>query len=315
MNDNQPRDVPPLVSVLVPSYRHAHYIEECLDSVRDEDWPSLELLVLDDCSTDDSYRIASTWAARHEDRFERIAVAQNDVNRGVGATMNRLVGMSRGEYLVPLASDDLLIRGGIRTRVEALRSSRSPRGAVIGDAWLVDERGRRREESAFVTLHRADKKALSNARTIRRELILNWSVPGPVLMFHRSLLEQVGGQFYLEGVVAEDRELYLRIMAQDALTFVDEPIAWYRRHSLSASLTQSQTIALEAMTAERAHAPAFPRDLRFLLHLVAGIAEGKLTSGRSLPQRVSTFALRVLRKVLLFLNRFSASFQSWGQRG
>ena len=201
MND-QPRDAAPLVSVLVPSYNHAHFIEECLDSVHDEDWPSLELLVLDDCSTDDSYHAASAWAARHRARFERVEVVQNDVNSGVGATMNRLVAMSRGEYLVPLASDDLLVRGGIRTRVAALQSSRSPRGAVIGDAWLIDERGDRREESAFVTLNRADKKALSHARTIRRELVLNWSVPGPVLMFHRGLLEEVGGALYLEGVVA-----------------------------------------------------------------------------------------------------------------
>ena len=310
MNDDKPGDAPPLVSVLVPSYNHEQYIEECLDSVRDEDWPLLELLVLDDCSRDGSHQVASAWAARHEDRFERVSVVRNDVNSGVGATMNRLVAMARGDYLVPLASDDLLVRGGIRARLEALRSSRTPGGAVIGDAWLIDERGVRRQESAFVALHRADKRALSQARTIRRELILNWSVPGPVLMFHRDLLEQVGGQFYLEGVVAEDRELYLRIMARDALVFVDEPVAWYRRHSESASLTQSATIAREAMTAERAHAPDFPRDLQLLLHLVVAITEGKLAAGGGLRQRGTTFGLRVLRKVLLFANRLSASIGS-----
>ncbi|WP_162799234.1 glycosyltransferase [Nocardioides sp. 616] len=306
MNDSSYRHLP-LVSVLVPSYNHARFIDECLDSVRDEDWPFLELLIVDDASSDDCYQRATAWVAQHGSRFARVEIVRHEVNRGVGATMNELVAMSRGEYLVPLASDDLLIRGGISQRLEALNSSHSPQGAVIGDAWLIDEEGHRLQESAFVVLHRANMEALRHARTMRRELILNWSVPGPVLMFHRNLLEAYEGKMYLEGVRAEDRDLYLRIMARDALVFVDAPVAWYRQHSLSASALHTDAISYELVDAEREHAADFPPSLRFLLRVVAGLGQRRLVVSGSPPQRVTLFALRTLRKCLLATNAISAS--------
>lgn len=313
---NYPVGPSPLVSVLIPSYNHSRYIEECLNSVYDEEWPAIELLVVDDASSDNSFDVASEWASRHRDRFERIEIVRHSTNRGVGATLNDLVSMAHGEYLVPLASDDLLIRGGIRKRVEALRGSPSPSGAVIGDSWLIDEQGERREKSALHALHRANKTALRHARTRQRELILNWSIPGPVLLFHRGLLPVLGGQMYLEGASAEDRDLYLRIMAVDALTFIDEPVSWYRIHSLNASAVHATRISHELLAAERAHAPSFPPQMRLLLRLMAAIGERRLLrDSATSPHRSGTLlALRALRKLVLSLNAISAAGKSTSDR-
>lgn len=66
----------PLVSILVPSYNHEKYIIECLDSIHNLDYPRLELLISDDCSQDDTFRLAEQWAQNHADGFERTLVVR-----------------------------------------------------------------------------------------------------------------------------------------------------------------------------------------------------------------------------------------------
>lgn len=272
-----------LVSVLVPAYNHERHVAACLDSVAAETWPRLELVVLDDASTDDTYAVAQAWAARYGDRFERVSVLRNEANAGVGATLNRLVEKARGRYVVTLASDDLLVAGGIAARVEHLRSTDS-RGAVIGDCWLTDDTGVVRQESAYVSLHGARKQALAAPSGIRREIILNWSVPGPVLLFDRDLVARIGGRMYDESLIAEDRDLYLRLLALDALRFVDVPVAVYRLHGTNTGAVHFHHVRRELEDADRRHRRSFPLPLNLLLGFVA--------AGRGMEYRVeqgSTF--------------------------
>ncbi|MRJ75563.1 glycosyltransferase [Aeromicrobium sp. SMF47] len=264
INDSNATSV---TSVLVPAYNHAQFIEACLDSVARETWPRIELIIVDDASTDDTYSLAKEWLSRNPGVFERAVLLRNQVNLGVGRTLNKLVAASTGTYLTVVASDDLLAAGGIQARVDALRGSNS-RGAVIGDCWLIDGDGIVRRESAYVVRHRANLSALSSPRAIRRELILNWSVPGPVLLFHRDLVQTLGGRIYAEDLVAEDRDLYLRLMAADQLRFVDFPVAYYRWHHSNASAIHVEQIMGELVQAERRHMRSFPPRFRVLIGFV-----------------------------------------------
>lgn len=266
-----------LVSVLVPAYQHERHVVACLDSVAAETWSRLELVVLDDASQDDTYAVARQWAERHADRFERVRVLRNETNAGVGATLNRLLGEARGRYVVTLASDDLLVPGGIAARVEHLRRTGS-RGAVIGDCWLTDDSGVVRRESAYVALHGARKQALAAPAGIRREIILNWSVPGPVLLFDRDLVDRIGGHMYDESLIAEDRDLYLRLLALDALRFVDVPVAVYRLHGTNTGAVHFHHVRRELEDADRRHRRSFPLPLNLLLGFVA--------AGRRMEYRV-----------------------------
>ncbi len=64
----------PLVSVAVPTYNHAPFLTACLESVRAQTYPRLELLVVDDGSTDDTLAIAERFAATYAGRFERLTI-------------------------------------------------------------------------------------------------------------------------------------------------------------------------------------------------------------------------------------------------
>ena len=92
----------PLVSVIMPAYNAAPFIEEAIKSVIDQTMVDWELFVIDDCSTDDTLKIAQGLA---EDD-ERIQVLRNDNNMGVARTRNRGIDLARGEYVALLDSDD-----------------------------------------------------------------------------------------------------------------------------------------------------------------------------------------------------------------
>lgn len=103
----------PLVTVVIPVFNAEKYLEECLQSVINQTYTNLEILVIDDGSTDSSFNIASRVAA--EDR--RVHVIREE-NAGPGAARNRGLRSAHGEYLQFLDADDLLADDAIHTAME-----------------------------------------------------------------------------------------------------------------------------------------------------------------------------------------------------
>jgi glycosyltransferase involved in cell wall biosynthesis len=168
----------PLVSVLVPLYNHAPFIWRCLDSVLDDGYPHIELLVLDDGSTDDSLLVARQWADANAGKLAAFALSQQE-NQGISRTRNRLVRAARGAFIVNLASDDFLLPGGIAARLDFLHAHPGYL-AVFGDALLVDANGRQLAQSCLRRLGHANPRALQRPDLLVDELILRWSLPGSI---------------------------------------------------------------------------------------------------------------------------------------
>jgi glycosyltransferase involved in cell wall biosynthesis len=96
------------VSVLIPTFNAAAYLAESLESVLLQDWPSIEIIVCDDGSTDDSVVVA-----QRAGRGIRVELAAH--RRGLAATRNRAIGLASGEMLLHLDADDILQPGAITT--------------------------------------------------------------------------------------------------------------------------------------------------------------------------------------------------------
>lgn len=92
----------PLISVVVPVYNVAPYLEKCLDSIQAQTWPNLEILLVDDASTDGSGRICDVRAGQDE----RITTVHFPVNRGLSAARNEGLCRAKGKYLTFVDSDD-----------------------------------------------------------------------------------------------------------------------------------------------------------------------------------------------------------------
>lgn len=264
------RSARPLVSVLIPAYNHGRYIEECLDSVFDTDYPELELVVIDDCSSDDTLQRAQDWvAAKGSGRFRNVVVRRNEPNQGLVKTLNRLVEASSGEILVLLASDDLLLPQGISLRVDFLL--RNPRYlAVFADAKYIDEEGNLICNEFQRIDRKANKKALADPELLPYELIVRWSVPGPVFACRRELYGPKGAGRYDESLRGEDRDMYLRCLAENRLGYIPDEVACYRyvKSSMSSSHTAANHKLMYWYETDRKNLHLFGGLKRALLYLV-----------------------------------------------
>jgi len=226
----------PLISVLIPLYNHAGYVKRCLDSVLEDGYPRIEIIVIDDGSKDDSVALARHWFNEHEpQRIERF-VLESRPNKGVTRTLNELVSKAQGEYLILLASDDHLLPGGIAARLEYLRLHPA-KLAVFGDCIVVDGGGAKTHDSGISDLYGGHMKCLVNEELLAMELIFNWCVPGPGFMARRELYDQIG--LYDESLTVEDWDMYLRIAARNALGFIPGPVAAYRYHGGNSVLNRN----------------------------------------------------------------------------
>ena len=217
----------PLVSILVPLYNHAHYVEVCLDSIREARWPAKELIIIDDGSTDQSADVVRQWYERQlKTEFVRFELTSRP-NRGLTRTINELISMASGDYLVLLASDDYLLPEGIASRVEYLQNH-PDKLAVFSDCVVVDEGGKVIRDSGIAGMHGGRLNVLGDPDLMDLELIFNWCVPGPVFMAHRDLYRTLGG--YDENLVVEDWDMYLKICSRGLLGFIPGPVAAYRYH-------------------------------------------------------------------------------------
>ncbi len=219
----------PLVSVLVPVYNHARYVRQCLDSLLSEGWPNLEVLVLDDGSSDGSFEVVRCWRIDNPEAFTRFELMQQP-NQGLPRSLNRLISLARGEYITLLASDDYLLPGGIKARVNSL--IKHPEWlAVFGDCEVVDAQGNKLKNSGITQLYPQSLrlKALIDPTLLELELILRWSIPGPVLLLRSETYKKLG--CYDESLFIEDRDFYLRLLSVKALGFLSSSVAAYRMHA------------------------------------------------------------------------------------
>lgn len=127
-------DAQPLVSVIIASYNHGPYIEQSIQSVLDQTYPNIELLVVDDGSTDDSVERIQRLQAAHGFDFR---VQQN---QGLTNTLNGAIARAKGSLIVPFGSDDIMKPDRIAIQVEYM-DGKPEVGICAGNIELIDAEG------------------------------------------------------------------------------------------------------------------------------------------------------------------------------
>jgi glycosyltransferase involved in cell wall biosynthesis len=266
----------PLVSVLIPAFNHEHFVQRCLDSVLEDPYPAKELVIIDDGSTDGTGERIADWVATHCMDIPIEYVRRE--NRGVAATLNELAARASGEFLRLGASDDYLLPGGLDAQVRYLLAH--PRkGAVIGDSIVVDREGNTLHGSGMCDLHGADKRLYRSDDGIRRAVISQWAVGGPVALVRKSALETV--TLWTEGLRIDDWDLFLRLAAGDALGFIDVSVCAYRLHGTNLSKTRHTATRLINLAESRQvalrRADLFDEPYRTLLRAQSHVISAKIS--------------------------------------
>lgn len=109
----------PLVSVSIPTYNSAAYIKECLDSVLEQDYPNIEIIVSDDASTDDTVSILLDYQSKHSS----IKLNFNKTNLGITKNCNVILSLCKGKYIAFFAGDDVMLPEKIKQQVEYMEKN------------------------------------------------------------------------------------------------------------------------------------------------------------------------------------------------
>lgn len=211
----------PLVSIVIPAYNQAEYLEAAIESVLTQDYPALELCVIDDGSTDDTSKVLGRFADR--------AICLSQANMGQAATLNKGWSLCQGELLGYLSSDDRLLPGAIRTLVQALSNAPDCQVAYP-DYDLIDARG-----GQIKTVVAED----FSLPRLTEELVCQ---PGPGALFRREVLARTGG--WSSGFrLVPDFEFWLRAAKLGPFLHVPGVLAQYRVHDGSASFRPASSQA------------------------------------------------------------------------
>jgi alpha-1,3-rhamnosyltransferase len=228
------------VSVVVPSYNHARFVETTLRSIAKQTTPPKELIVIDDGSTDDSPQIIER--VLREFPFPSELIARE--NRGLCATLNEGLAKTSGKYFAYLGSDDLWLPGFLRERVQVLES-KADAVLAYGHAYFVDEKNR-------VVDCTADWARYTDG-DVRQMLLKTIGPMSPTVLYRRDPLEN---QHWDERARLEDYDLYLRLSEAGPFAFDPQILSAWRRHG--SNLSRDQSLMLdEQLKAQRAAALRF----------------------------------------------------------
>ncbi len=128
------------ISVLVPAYNHEKYVETCIRSVMAQDWPNIELMVVDDGSRDGTWTKLQSLKLECERKLAHVEMVTQE-NRGTSFTWARLRSMAHGDFILTLASDDELAPGALSALVGPMLRDRRI-GVCIGQNAFMDGEGR-----------------------------------------------------------------------------------------------------------------------------------------------------------------------------
>jgi glycosyltransferase involved in cell wall biosynthesis len=226
-NRKPSRNIQPLVSVVVPSYNHAAYIEQALDSVFAQTYPSLELIIIDDGSTDGSPEIIRKKL--QDCPFPHRFISRE--NRGAHATLNEAIQLARGAFVNPLNSDDLFEPTRIADMVEAVAGHGFEWGFAGCD--YIDGSGRylTAQANRQVRTWAGIEDMVHAADTVGAALLseFNPTISTGNLFFARDLFERVSGFRALRS--NHDWDFCLRMLWLAEPRFVAAKLYRYRLHA------------------------------------------------------------------------------------
>lgn len=228
----------PLVSIIVPSYNVEAYLADAIDSALAQTYPTVEIVVVNDGSTDATPRIM--------DRYGDAIVAVHQENGGLAAARNAGLRVARGEFLALLDADDLWFPERLE-RLVGLLDARPDLAIVTSDSYVMEDFTPTTKRSYLD--RRKRPFPATEAEQVPEIARFNFLFIGVV--FRRSVMDQCG-MFHvgprrrepgsIEG--AEDYELWTRYVLSGArVGFIDEPLGYYRVRPGSLSQSVDQHLA------------------------------------------------------------------------
>lgn len=206
-----------LVTIICLCYNQEEFVLESLQSVINQEYKKIELIIVDDCSTDNSKAVIEKWLVAHPN----IPFISNKTNLGITKAFNKGLQLAKGEYIIDLAADDLLVPNCVSLQVNAFeKSNYTNLGIVYGNAALITEKGLL--DSYYFVVNK-DKKVTQKRITgnIYTSVLAGGdSICSVSSMSKKSVYDALDG--YDENLAYEDLDFWIRASRIYAFDFIDE---------------------------------------------------------------------------------------------
>ena len=218
----------PLVSFVLPCYKHGHFLAECVRSILCQTYENFEVLIMDDCSPDETPAIAASF----DD--PRVRYIRNEVNLGHLANYNKGIALARGEYVWLINVDDYLRRNYVLERfVDTLE--RNPGAAFVFCPAVQVHQG---QEGAVFGRHGVMDAVFSSDAFLKKLLVRN-RVATPTAMVRKTSYERMG-LFEPDLPYAGDWFQWCRHALFGDVAYLAEPMVCYRFHDQNMSISHRE---------------------------------------------------------------------------
>ncbi|RTY66190.1 glycosyltransferase [Flavobacterium sp. GSP27] len=219
----------PLVTVICLCYNHKDYVIESLMSVLNQHYDTIELIIVDDCSTDNSKSVIEKWLLD----YPQIPFIANDTNLGNTKSFNNALKTAKGDYIIDLAADDVLLPNCITSQINAFNNTTFKNlGIVYGNVELITEKGK--HESYYFPVDSFQKVVKERTTGDIYESVLSGGdcICSVSSMVKKSLFDALNG--YDETLAYEDLDFWIRASRTYEFDFIDAILVQKRivHHSL-----------------------------------------------------------------------------------
>ena len=269
----------PKVTVLLPVYNAARFLRASIDSILRQSFEDFELLIVDDCSSDDSVAIVESYSDR------RIRMIRSGSRLKLSGVLNLGLDNCEGEFVARMDADDVSLSDRLARQVKFMESR--PELGMSG-GWVLTFG----EHPSSGTVFRYPLKS----EEIRATLLFDNPFAHPTVMFRKKLLDCFNLRFNGDFYPAEDYELWIRALECFPTANLNQVLLKYQLHGSSMTLSgipDMDTQALRMLRPEFAKIGVVPTDDEFMLH--------RLISTNRLPAQWSEAGLSSFEKWLCAL--------------
>lgn len=226
----------PLVSVCVPVYNGEKYVVETIESIRSQTYPNIEIVVQDNASTDNTWSIVQSLAKLDS----RLSIERNDRNCGMAGNWNTVIDRARGDYVMLLSADDLLMPEFVEKCLGTFRALNV--GAVSTNHFLL-RNGRQFKRKLPIAAKVYQQ--FSHVILLFNPFSINFT------LFSRQLLDRarVSSRVFAKAYYTCDYELWIRLsFTQENVAYLDETLGIYRVHAENLSRQTKRMSRQAALT-------------------------------------------------------------------
>lgn len=214
----------PLVSVICLCYNHARFVEQAIQSVLSQTYKNIQVIVVDDASTDNSVEVIRDVLLRSG----RIDIQFLSLPQNIGncRAFNQGLALAKGTYIIDLATDDYMVPERIQRQVEFFLSLDESYGVIFSDAVYIDEEGK------FLYNHFEELQRKRLVYTVPRgdvfkDILTTYFISPPTMMMRKKILDELNG--YDEQLAYEDFDLWVRSSRYYKYNYTEEKLTVVRK--------------------------------------------------------------------------------------